>query len=80
MRCKQCGCEFKPCKRGVRFCSHSCHDLSRQVVDALKIQRLAAAGETKAEIARQLGVSYITVRRAIQKYGYEHEWRAMRYA
>jgi hypothetical protein len=79
-KCAQCGCEFKASKSRVRFCSHNCHDVSRQLLDAKKIQQLACAGEPKAEIARQLGVSLITVRRAIRKYGFEREWHELRYA
>lgn len=80
MKCLQCGCEFKPCKARVRFCSHNCHDVSRELLSAEKIKQLACAGETKTEIARQLGVSLMTVRRAIRKYGFEDQWRQLRYA
>lgn len=79
MKCLQCGCEFKPSKPRVRFCSHNCHDVSREVLSAEKIKQLACAGETKTEIARQLGVSLSTARRAIRKYGFENEWRQLRY-
>jgi DNA invertase Pin-like site-specific DNA recombinase len=80
MKCLQCGCEFKPSKARVRFCSHNCHDVNREVLNAQKIQRLACAGEPKTEIARQLGVSLSTVRRAIRKYGFEREWHDLRWA
>lgn len=79
-KCAQCGCEFKPSKSRVRFCSHNCHDVSRELLSAQKLQQLACAGETKVEIARQLGVSLMTVRRAIRKYGFEDSWRELRYA
>lgn len=79
-KCAQCGCDFKPSKRRVRFCSHNCHDVSRELLSAEKVRRLACAGETMVEIARQLGVSLSTTRRAIKKYGFESEWRQLRYA
>lgn len=79
MKCRQCGCEFKPSKPTVRFCSHNCHDVSREVLSAQKIRRLACAGERKTEIARQLGVSLSTVRRAIGKYGFQREWHELRW-
>lgn len=79
-KCAQCGCDFKPCKRRVRFCSHNCHDVSRELLNAEKIKQLACAGEAMAEISRQLGVSLSTTRRAIKKYGFENEWRQLRYA
>lgn len=77
--CAQCGCEFRPSKPSVKFCSHNCHDVSRQLLDAQQIERLARAGESQVEIARQFGVSRSTVRRAIHKYGYEREWLQLRW-
>jgi hypothetical protein len=78
-KCAQCGCDFKPGKARVKFCSHNCHDVSRELLNAEKIKQLACAGEAMAEIARQLGVSLSTARRAIRKYGFETEWRQLRY-
>ena len=75
----QCGCEFKPAKSTVKFCSHNCHDVNRQLLVARKIQQLACAGESKVEIARQLGVSLSTVRRAIGKYGFQRDWHELRW-
>lgn len=80
VKCHQCGREFRPSKARVKFCSHNCHDVSRQLLDAQKIRQLACAGETLPEIARQLGVSFSTARRAIVKYGFHSEWRELRYA
>ena len=79
-KCAQCRCDFKPSKPRVKFCSHNCHDVSRELLKAQKIKQLACAGERKTEIARQLGVSLMTVRRAIRKYGFEAEWRQLRFA
>jgi len=78
--CSQCNCDFKPWRLRQKFCSHGCHDESRKKVNVRQLQQLAAAGETKAEIARQLGVSYMTVRRWISQYGLEQAWREQRYA
>lgn len=78
-KCAQCGCDFKPSKARVRFCSHNCHDVSRELLKAQQIKQLACAGAAKTEIARQLGVSLMTVRRAIRKYGFENEWRQLRF-
>jgi len=78
-KCAQCGCDFKPCKTRVKFCSHNCHDVSRELLNAQKIKQLALAGQPKTEIARQLGVSLSTARRAIQKYGFDREWRELRW-
>lgn len=80
VKCIQCGCEFRPSKARVRFCSHNCHDVSRELLNAERVKQLACAGETMRGIARQLGVSLSTVRRAIRKYGFENEWRQLRYA
>jgi DNA invertase Pin-like site-specific DNA recombinase len=78
--CLQCGRDFKPSKSRVKFCSHNCHDVSRELLTAQKIKQLACAGETQCEIARQLGVSRATTQRAIKKYGFDREWRELRYA
>jgi len=78
-KCLQCGCDFKPSKARVKYCSHNCHDVSRELLSAQKIKQLAFSGATKVAIARQLGVSLMTVRRAIQKYGFDREWRELRY-
>ena len=79
-KCAHCGCNFKPCKARVKFCSHKCHNVSREILKSHQIKQLACSGETKVEIARLLGVSLMTVRRAIRKYGFEREWRDLRYA
>jgi hypothetical protein len=78
--CQHCRCEFNAWRARQKFCSHACHDVSRTVVDVSKLQQLAFSGQTKAEMARQLGVSYMTVRRAIAMYGFEKFWREQRYA
>lgn len=80
LKCQQCGCEFRAWRARQRFCSHDCHDISRTVVDVTKLKQLAFSGQTKAAIARQLGVSYMTVRRAMAMYGFERLWREQRYA
>lgn len=79
-KCVQCGCDFKPCKARVRFCSHNCHDVNRELLTAKKVEQLALSGAPKTEIARQLGVSLSTARRAIRKYGFDTTWRELRYA
>lgn len=79
-KCAQCGCDFTPCKARVRFCSHNCHDVSRELLKAERIKQLACAGEPKTAIARELGVSLSTVRRAIAKYGFQREWHELRWA
>lgn len=40
----------------------------RKQVDDAEIKRLAAKGQTKAAIARELGVSRMTIYRALNKY------------
>lgn len=80
VKCAQCGCDFRPSKAGVRFCSHNCHDVSRELVSAEKIRHLACAGETQVAIAKELGVSRATVSRAIRKYGFQAEWHELRWA
>lgn len=80
MICAQCGCDFKEWRARQRFCSHGCHDESRKKVNVGRLQQLVSTGETKAEIARQLGVSYMTVRRWVSQYGLERDWREQRYA
>ena len=78
--CENCRCEFDAWRARQKFCSHECHDCSRTLVDAAKLESLVSSGETKAEIARQLGVSYMTVRRSVAAYGFERIWREQRYA
>lgn len=80
MICPQCNCEFEPWRSRQKFCSHGCHDESRKKVNVGRLQQLVSTGETKAQIARQLGVSYMTVRRWIADYGFEQAWREQRYA
>jgi hypothetical protein len=75
-----CGCEFVPWRAKQKFCSHNCHDESRKRVDLERLTRLAFSGMPKAAIAREMGVSWITVRRWIATYGLERMWREQRYA
>lgn len=79
VKCLQCGREFHASKPRVRFCSHNCHDVSRELLNAAKVKQLACAGETQAAIANALGVSRATVQRAIKKYGFHTEWHELRW-
>lgn len=80
MRCQQCGVDFDAWRSRQRFCSQGCYDVSRTIVDVAKLAQMVTRGETKAEIARQFGVSYITARRWVATYGFEQAWREQRYA
>lgn len=80
LKCHTCKGEFKAWRSRQKFCSHACHDMSRTMVNVARLQQLAFSGATKAAIARELGVSYMTVRRSIAAYGLERMWREQRYA
>lgn len=80
LTCLRCRCEFDAWRARQKFCSQDCHDLSRVLVDAEKLKVLVIDGLPKARIARELGVSWMTVRRAIARYGFEQLWRRQRYA
>lgn len=83
MMCKcqhlPCGREFKPWRSRQKFCSHDCHDLSRRAIDVEVLRRLALTGMPKAQMARELNVSWSTVRRAIGVYGFQRLWQEQRY-
>jgi hypothetical protein len=76
----KCGCEYSPWRARQKFCSQNCADEMKRRIDIAELTRLVFAGETKAGIARELGVNYITVRRAIRDFGLEGAWREQRYA
>lgn len=80
MICRKCKCEYEPWRDRQKFCSHNCADEGKRLVDVAKLAQLVCTGETKAEIARQLGVGYSTVCRNITEYGLQGTWREQRYA
>lgn len=78
--CEHCKQQFQSTKRHRKFCSQDCRDLHRRVLPFSEVERFARAGMSKAEISRELGCSYIAVRRAIERYyGLQSEWSEMRF-
>jgi predicted nucleic acid-binding Zn ribbon protein len=80
VECELCGILFRPFCAGRKFCSQNCADERKRRVDIAQLSKLVFSGETKAAIARQLGVSYATVRRNVSEYGLQAAWREQRYA
>ena len=80
MNCRQCNGHYQPWRERQKFCSHNCADESRRKTDINRLCQLAYSGATKAEMAREFGVGYSTVRRWITEYGLETTWREQRYA
>jgi hypothetical protein len=78
--CQKCSCEFDPWRARQKYCSHNCHDESMRRVDVNRLREMVFSGETKAEMARQFGVSYATIRRNVAEYGLQGTWREQRYA
>gem|GEM_PF-5216148 len=49
-------------------------------MDAERLRQLAFSGATKAEIARELGLGYSTVWRAMRSLDLDDMWKEQRYA
>jgi transposase len=76
----KCGCTYTPWRKRQKFCSQNCADELKRRIDIAQLKKLVFTGETKAAIARHLGVSLNTVRRAIRDFGLEGSWHEQRYA
>nr|PZN80417.1 MAG: hypothetical protein DIU57_14250 [Pseudomonadota bacterium] len=87
-RCAHCGEPFKRHGKAPRlsaigrgkYCSKACDQLRRRKVDAERLRQLAFSGATKAEIARELGLGYSTVWRAMRSLNLDDMWKEQRYA
>lgn len=68
--CEYCGVMFKrPRHAGPRqFCSYACRGKSQVIYDINAVAELRKAGLSQAAIARQLGISPMTVSRAVRQY------------
>lgn len=80
LHCKYCTSAFKAWRARQKFCSHKCHDESRQKVDREELRNLCQRGVTKSQMARIFNVRRNSVCSLIERENLERLWRQHRYA